>query len=264
MTSPATNPARRPLWWRIRRVWAILGAIAFGGFAGWSAIAFRASGEARQALLSDARVEITRGDGFWRATPRHRPPRAAGLLFFPGGLVEPAAYGAFVRAAAEAGFPAALVELPRRGAFGGAEDPRVGARARAAIGAQPHVPGWVAAGHSRGGAVAARVAREGSLPLRGLLLIGTSHPRDFSLAPLTIPVTKLLGTRDCVAEVAKSEANRRLLPPSTRWIVIDGANHSQFGGYGFQPGDCFASIARARQHELTVNVILEALAAAED
>lgn len=164
---------------------------------------------------------------------------------------------------AEAGFPAVLVELPRRGAFGGADDPRVFERARAAMASTPGGRSWIAAGHSRGGAVAARFASIDATSLAGLVLIGTSHPRDVSLAQLAIPVVKVLGSRDCVAEVDKSERNRRLLPPAARWIVIDGANHSQFGSYGFQPGDCFASIDRARQHALTVEAILEALRAAD-
>jgi pimeloyl-ACP methyl ester carboxylesterase len=236
--------------------------MALVAFAAWSAIAFRASAEARAALVAGDRVEITRGEGVVRMNPRDSPPRRTGLIFFPGGLVDPAAYAPLVRGAAEAGFPAVIVELPRRGAFGGADDPRVFERARAAMASAPGVRSWIAAGHSRGGAVAARFAHDGA-PLAGLVLIGTSHPRDFSLAGLTIPVVKVLGSRDCVADVEKSEANRRLLPSATRWIVIDGANHSQFGSYGFQPGDCFASIDRPRQRALTVEAMLDALRAAD-
>jgi pimeloyl-ACP methyl ester carboxylesterase len=262
-TTRTASSRRAPLWARIRRIWATVGTIALVAFTGWSALAFRASGQAKQALASDARAEVTRGEGVWRMDPRDQPPRRAGLVFFPGGLVDPAAYAPLVRAAAEAGFPAVLVELPRRGAFGGADDPRVFQRAHAAMAATASVRSWVAAGHSRGGAVAARFASIAETSLAGLVLIGTSHPRDFSLAALTIPVVKVLGSRDCVADMEKSEANRRLLPPAARWIVIEGANHSQFGSYGFQPGDCFASIDRARQHAVTVEAMLEALRAAD-
>lgn len=96
----------------------------------------------------------------------------------------------------------------------------------------------------------------------GLVLIGTTHPRDFSLADSSIAITKLLGTKDRIAPIEASEANRRLLPATTRWVVIDGGNHSQFGSYGFQPGDGFATIDRAKQQELTVREVLSALEAA--
>ncbi len=241
-------------------MWATAGTIALIVFAGWSILAFRASPTARQALVPDDRVHVTHGDGFWQFLPAPGSGLpSAGLLFFPGGLVEPAAYAPLTRAAAAAGFPALLIQLPRRGAFGGAEDPAVFARAHAAMDGAPNVARWVVAGHSRGGVVAARLARAGGPRLAGLVLIGTSHPRDFSLADLTVPVVKVLGTRDCVAEVDKSEANRHLLPPGARWILIEGANHSQFGWYGFQPGDCRAAIDRARQHAMTLEAVRQAL-----
>jgi hypothetical protein len=91
--------------------------------------------------------------------------------------------------------------------------------------------------------------------------VGTSHPRDFSIADLQIPVTKILGSRDGVSPVAKSETNKHLLPASTRWVMIEGGNHSQFGLYGFQPGDRFASIDRTKQQSLTVEAILSTIRA---
>ena len=68
---------------------------------------------------------------------------------------------------------------------------------------------------------------------RGLVLVGTSHPRDFSLADVTFPVTSIYGTRDTVADADKSTE-----PPESATIhalvPIAGGNHSQFGT-GFQP-----------------------------
>jgi hypothetical protein len=42
-------------------------------------------------------------------------------------------------------------------------------------------------------------------------------------------------------------------------VRIDGANHSQFGWYGFQPGDRLAEINRAEQHRLTIEAVMNAL-----
>jgi hypothetical protein len=96
----------------------------------------------------------------------------------------------------------------------------------------------------------------------GLVLIGTSHPRDFTLADVTAPVTKILGTRDGVAPLDKSEENRHLLPATTRWVLIEGGNHSQFGWYGFQPEDRSATINRDRQQALTIKAIVNTLESA--
>jgi uncharacterized cupin superfamily protein len=92
-----------------------------------------------------------------------------------------------------------------------------------------------------------------------LILIGTSHPRDFSLANSTIPVTRIFGTRDTVADLDKVLAVRKNLPPDTRDVRIDGGNHSQFGYYGFQPGDWPATITREEQQRLTLDAVLSAL-----
>jgi hypothetical protein len=95
--------------------------------------------------------------------------------------------------------------------------------------------------------------------LAGLVLVGTSHPRGFSLASVSFPVTRIYGTRDTIADVEKIMATRSNLPASTRMVKIDGGNHSQFGWYGFQPGDWPATISRQEQQRLTLDAILEAL-----
>jgi pimeloyl-ACP methyl ester carboxylesterase len=166
------------------------------------------------------------------------------------------------RAVAAAGYPAVLVEVPMRGAFGGAESSVV--MTRALLGARHHasVRAWVVAGHSRGGVITATVGRDGFPGLAALVLIGTSHPRDFSLAALTIPVTRVYGTHDTIAGVEKLERTRGNLPASTRMVRIEGGNHSQFGYYGFQPMDWPAGISRDTQQAITQRAVLDALAAA--
>jgi len=250
---------RKGGWYWIRRVWATLGILALLGFAGWSFVAYRASGDARMALVSDDTVGVVRGGHHWLLAPMNTSTQKVALLFFPGALVEPAAYGPLLRKIALAGYTVLLVEVPHRGAFGGADGAAVISRARLAMLGVSGVSEWVIAGHSRGGAVAARFVRESPAGVRALILVGTSHPRDFSLAESTLSVTKILGTRDGVAPLEKSEDNRHLLPARSRWVLIEGGNHSQFGSYGFQPGDHFASIDRDLQQRLTSKAIVDAL-----
>jgi pimeloyl-ACP methyl ester carboxylesterase len=121
---------------------------------------------------------------------------------------------------------------------------------------------WVVAGHSRGAEIASRMVLESPASLCGLVLIGSSHPRDISLAHVTVPVARVYGTRDTVADVAKVEATRHNLPASARQVRIDGGNHSQFGYYGFQPGDWPATISREAQQAVTLEVLLGLLGSA--
>ena len=249
----------RVKWATIRRLWIGTGLIGTAIFITWSLLAYRAQGVARAALESDARVTVTRADGHWSFTPP--TPAAAGLIFFPGALVNPVAYAPLVHAIADAGYTSLLIEVPWRGAFGGAEGPEVFDRARAAA-ARTRVQRWVVAGHSRGGVIASYVVRNGFPGLAGAVLLGTSHPRDFSLAGTPIPMTRVFGTRDTVADVEKLDRTRANLPASARSVRIDGGNHSQFGYYGFQPGDWPATISREAQQAIVRAAILDALAAA--
>jgi pimeloyl-ACP methyl ester carboxylesterase len=208
-------------------------------------------------------VTVHHEEGIWSFTPsRPVPGGTPALVFFPGALVDPVAYAPPLRAVARAGFPAYLVELPRRGAFGGADDPALDVRLERLLTRPGVATRWIAAGHSRGGVVASRVAAERRGGFAGLVLIGTSHPRDVDLSALTVPVTKVVGTRDGLASPAEVEANRAKLPLTTRWVWIQGGNHSQFGWYGFQPGDRRATISAAAQREAMVAAVLDALARA--
>ena len=118
---------------------------------------------------------------------------------------------------------------------------------------------WVLAGHSRGGMLAGPYVHENAAGLAGLVLMGTTHPRDFSLAGLSIPVMKIHGTRDGIASSDDMLRNRHLLPPATEWVGIEGGNHVQFGYYRHQLGDDSAEISRADQQRATEGAILRLL-----
>jgi pimeloyl-ACP methyl ester carboxylesterase len=247
-------------WRRIRQVWVALGLSVTVVFVGWSLIAYRASAAAKLAIQSDAAVTVEHRDGVWFFIPKASPaPDRAALIFFPGALVDPIAYAPLLRAAAAAGFPAYLIELPRRGAFGGANGPELERRFDRLLAAQGAPRMWVIAGHSRGAVVASALASKQRTGFAGLVVIGSSHPRDVNLSLLRIAVTKVVGTRDGLASPEEVEANRDKLPAHTRWVWIQGGNHSQFGWYGFQPGDRRATIGASVQRALMTDAVLDAL-----
>lgn len=247
---------------RIKRLWIALGLAATIVFTAWCLLAYRANADGVRASVSDGRVDVAHGDHRWTFRPRSVQPQATGLLLFSGALVDPRAYARLARDAAAAGHPAVVVELPRRGALGGAEGSPVLQRGRDAMAALPEVRCWVVGGHSRGGEVASRYVLAYPDAVAALLLVGTSHPRDVDLSALTIPVTKLTGDRDGLATPERVARNRPLLPSTTRWVDIPGANHSQFGDYGFQPGDRFARLPRERQHRRLTEEVRRLLAGA--
>jgi pimeloyl-ACP methyl ester carboxylesterase len=246
----------------IRRIWIAFALGTTTVFCLWSLIAYRASAAARAADASNSPVQVTRDGAIRRFVPTTGANPDVGLLFFPGALVDPVAYSPLMRAVAEAGFEAVVVALPRRGAFGGAEAPELHDRINAVMQASRSPHRWIIAGHSRGAVVASQLASSQPAGMAGLVLIGTTHPRDVDLSDLRVLVTKVVGTRDGIARPQAVEANAHLLPASTRWVRIEGGNHSQFGWYGFQPGDRFARINATEQRKLMIEAVLDALRAA--
>jgi pimeloyl-ACP methyl ester carboxylesterase len=130
---------------------------------------------------------------------------------------------------------------------------------RSLIAAHPETTRWVIAGHSLGGALAARVVQQERGRAAALVLIGTTHPKEDDLSRFDLAVTRVYATKDGVAPEDRVMANKRLLPEHTEWVQIKGGNHSQFGNYGHQLFDGTAAIARAEQQALTREALLKAL-----
>jgi pimeloyl-ACP methyl ester carboxylesterase len=237
----------------IRRIWLAAG-LSFTAWLVWNAQAHGVS----PGLLQSSKAVWVRDSGAVLMFAPRRDTTSAGLIFLPGGSIDPHAYVPLLRAVAEAGYPAALVRLPWRAAPTASSQRVVWGRI---LGIVSRNPGrrWILAGHSRGAALSARFAGEHPEALVGLVLIGTTHPKEVSLADLPIPVTKIYATRDCVADSAAVFANARLLPAGTRWVRLEGGNHRQFGWYGAQLGDCAATITREAQQARTLETLLETL-----
>jgi pimeloyl-ACP methyl ester carboxylesterase len=190
-------------------------------------------------------------------------PRGSGLVFFTGGGVHADAYVPLLRPLAAAGYRVEIIRLPWRLAPLEGHKTTAIERGVQVIQRADSTMRWVVAGHSLGGALTARLAPIAPPSVASMVLIGTTHPKERDLSGLSMPTTKIYGTRDGVAPLEAIEANRRLLPAHTRWVAIDGGNHSQFGYYGSQLFDGTPTISRERQQDLTREVLADALAQAD-
>ena len=116
---------------------------------------------------------------------------------------------------------------------------------------------YILSGHSKGAAMAAQFAFENPYLIDGLILMGTTHPKEIDLSFLKIPVMKIYGANDGVASIEKILNNKSKLPPTTMYVLIEGGNHSQFGYYGPQLGDDDASISRKKQQHLIFEKVIK-------
>jgi predicted esterase len=240
----------------IRTLWISFGIL----FLLWMANSFRAQGFDQVILESDSTITIEETSQFLSFRP-NALSQPAGLIFFPGGMVQPEAYAPMTRAVAEQGYPVFIVKLPFGSAPLESQQLSIIEQALELIRTNESIQYWVVGGHSRGAAIASRFALLSGEAFDGLVLIGTSHPKEqtYDLSNTNLSVTKIYATNDGLASMEEVEANAVYLPATTTWVLIDGGNHSQFGYMGNLLGDNTATISREEQRALTVNAILEAL-----
>jgi hypothetical protein len=226
---------------------AVLG-IASVGFYAWTRVARYPAFREAVSLADQAKVER----GWYVFEPAGEP--SVGLIFYPGGLVDPAAYAPLMRQLSDGGVLAIIVPMPLDLAVFGVN------RADEVIAADSDVDTWIIGGHSLGGAMAAEYLKKKPDAVDGLVFLA-SYPSDSTdLSATPAKVLSIYGTEDGVAgDVLEGSLQR--LPGGTSLEVIAGGNHAQFGDYGPQKGDGTATVSRDVQQQLTTDAILRLVGA---
>lgn len=224
----------------------------------WIILGFQSIDVPADTLKTTSSVKIEDTADAIRFQPRANK-RSTGIIFLPGGMVDPLAYTPLLKNIATAGHPAQLLRLPLRCACIDSQINTLFAAVSAAVKASPETR-WYLAGHSRGAMLATRYARESETKLAGLILIATTHPRDFDLSASPLKITKIFGTHDGIADSDDIKANAKLLPPASNMVEIPGANHVQFGYYRHQLLDGIPGITREEQQKVLLRAVRRALA----
>lgn len=241
--------------WVRRFLLGLLGLLILGviGFTVWALNPPPPMANALSALQSDTVVVNT--DRWLEFTPTAVQP-TIGVIFYPGGRVDPRAYAPAAQAIAAQGYYVAIVPMLFNLAIFSPN------RADDVIAAQPTIQQWVIGGHSLGGAMAANYAYNHAEKVAGLFL-WASYPADNnSLGDRAeLAVTSIYGRSDGLISAADIEQSTINLPPQTAFVAIEGGNHAQFGWYGDQSGDAPATISREEQQQQAVAATLRLLAA---
>lgn len=233
---------------------ALGGGIAWAEFNGSNA----ARPEAIAALESDTRVTVSRpaGEDWYVFTPTAATP-TTGLILYPGGFVDPVAYAAVARDIAAGGYLVVIDPMPLNLAVTGVES------ADAIIAAFPDITAWAIGGHSLGGAMAAEYVKNNPGAIAGLVLWAAYPAENTDLSALPLEVVSIYGDADGVASSEEVTGSAARLPAGAQFVLIPGANHTQFGRYGegLQRGDNPATIDRDAQQAAVVAATLDLLAA---
>ena len=229
----------------------LIPVLALSGFVIWAETGPGPMPEAQAALQSNAQVQVTTSP--WLTFQPTDGQATTGLIFYPGGRVDPGAYAPAAQAIAEQGYLVVIVPMPLNLAVLSPE------RGQAVMDAHPEIQKWAVGGHSLGGAMAANFAHGHSEEVQGLVLWAAYPASSDDLSTSNLQVVSISATQDGLATGDKIEASRALLPANTKWVTIEGGNHAQFGWYGPQSGDNPASISREQQQQEVIAATLDLL-----
>ena len=178
----------------------------------------------------------------------YEPEKAvAGLIFYPGGLVEYTAYEPLMQACAEKGILCVLLEMPFHLAV-------LDMNAADGVQAQfPQIEKWYIGGHSLGGAMASSYAAKHADEFDGVVLLGAYATEDIR----SLNVISLYGSEDKVMNKEKYDEYISNLPADFTEIVSEGGCHAGFGMYGPQDGDGTPAITAAEQIKLTSAAVFD-------
>lgn len=224
---------------------AALLAVVVAGFLAWTRLAGYSAFPEAAALAETAETP----EGWYAFTPAQSTD--TGFIFYPGGLVDAAAYAPLLLRVSERGLLAVIVPMPL--------DLAILAPGRAAdvIAAYPDVDHWIIGGHSLGGSMAAEFVADNPGAVDGVVFLASYPGSSTDLSALPLVAASVYGTEDGVSGDDPLASLPRL-PAETRLVVIEGGNHAQFGDYGPQRGDGTATIGRDEQQRQAAAAIAAA------
>ena len=209
---------------------------------------YRADAAAVNAYVEAGGITTTVSDGTVVCAPL---TAKAGLIFYPGGLVEHTAYIPLMQALAAKGVHCVLLQMPGNLAV-------LDMNAAEGIAAQfPHITSWYVGGHSLGGSMAASYGAKHTEELAGVLLFAAYSTADLTQSGLS--VFSAYGSEDGVLNMEKYTQYLPNLPLGFTELVIAGGCHAGFGMYGPQAGDGTPTLTPEQQIDITAQAVAEFL-----
>lgn len=180
--------------------------------------------------------------------PLEVPETEVGIIFYQGGKVDEKAYIELFAPLVEKGITVYIPAMPFELAVFNFN------KAEKVLENYNH-KSWYVGGHSLGGSMIASFTSKHQKDISGLFLLAAYSTSD--LSKYEGDVLSIYGDQDKVLNMKSFDKNMPNLPDTTLVEVIEGANHAQFGTYGFQKGDGQASITYEEQQEVVRELILE-------
>jgi dienelactone hydrolase len=218
----------------------------------WATYARPPLPEAIEALESDGLVTVSQQKPWLTFSPAKDLP-TTGLIFYPGGRVDPRGYALLARAIASEGYLVVIPEMPINMAV---FNPNA---ADEIIAQFSNINHWAIAGHSLGGTMAVQYTEKHSRIIEGLVIWASYPANSTDISSLEIPVVSIYGSRELRVNDTSVGERKHLLPEDTLYIRIEGGDHHQFGSYQIKPENHLATTSRASQQKQIIEATLALL-----
>lgn len=194
--------------------------------------------------IASAIEEVTERDGGDLIMPKSKDGEFAneniGMIFYPGGKVDEAAYLPLISRLQEDGIDCIIVKMPFKLAVFGIN------KAGDLYDEFPEVEHWYMSGHSLGGVIGSSYAAKNQDKLDGLILMGSYVYGDYPDEDALI----IYGENDIALDLTQ-------ISDESDVVMIEGGNHAGFGNYGVQKGDGELEITRDEQQDMAEDSIIE-------
>lgn len=186
--------------------------------------------EEKVAMINDhPELNVTENRSLIIIKPVTTNDKQPAIIFYPGGLVAPEAYLYKMGQLADClNTTIYLVKPPFNAAI-------FAINAATKVIADYGLENVWVGGHSLGGIAAARFTAKNPNTVSGLFLLGSYS--DLELTFFQGQVISIMGLNDLIINRSNYEGAKTNLPPNTKFIEIEGLNHSGFGNYGLQKND---------------------------
>lgn len=217
---------------------ALIGGLTFIGYFFYSSIhSWQPNPNDYQSAVNNKNITIGEKSDYYSVLPTSEQV-SEGVIIYQGAFADAKSYIAPYSYLTKVGIGVFIVRSP----FGFALFNVNGANK--IIKDNPDIKNWYVAGHSLGGVAACEYAKTNSNKIKGLILLASFCNGNAS--DLNTSVLSISGTKDGLSTPQKINDSKEKLPQNAKFVIIEGANHTQFGDFEkLQPGDNQAAIPQA-------------------
>lgn len=239
------NQKKRKLNKNIFKAIVVVIVIALIGSFAWLSNSYEPQDIARENLITNNDVFVEEGN-VTKFIPKETISDT-GIIIYPGARVDVKAYSPLANRLAQNGYKVFAADMPFNMAIFSSH------KADKIIEDNKDIKNWVIIGHSLGGSMATKEV-ETNNKIKGIVYLA-SYPSNDKIKLTNAKVLSIWGSKDGVINFENLIKSKDFLPKDTKYVEIEGGNHSDFADYGLQKGDTKSIISEGEQLDITVESI---------